>query len=178
MILKDIKIWKIWKIWVVKCHQLSHNIEMLCEACNCLSISKCCVGSPANSLVKGSHCSTDLRQEKVLNRKRNCFGDPKHPGRDKGRGVLQFSNVTWKQLQWQAPFWDPVSSNSWTMLFCAITDLPKQLLEQIQLPSAICWLHGCTLTGLHTGINDGGTMPRKEAMGFHGCQNSKPNCSR
>lgn len=58
---------------------------MLYEACNCLSISKCCVGSPADSLVKGSHCSTDLRQEKVLNRKRNCFRDPKHPGRDKGR---------------------------------------------------------------------------------------------
>jgi len=61
------------------------------------------------------------------------------------------------------------------MLFCAVKDLPKQLLEQRQLPSAICWLCRRGFAGLHIGVNDIETMPRKEAKGFHGCQQSKPN---
>lgn len=56
---------------IVKCQQLLHNIEMLCEVFYCL-ISKCCVGSIADSSVKDSlYCR--LKRGKSVNQKKKLF---------------------------------------------------------------------------------------------------------
>lgn len=80
------------------------------------------------------------------------------------------SRVTWTLLEPPAPFWGLGKLQFLNNASLSCQRLPKQLLEQLQLPSAICWLRVCCLQT----ASDVETMARKEALGFHGCQKRRP----